>query len=96
MPNYDFECLHCGHKFEAFQNMSAEPLTKCPECGKVLKEEKSPIVDLEKIKKEISIFEADIKSKIGTKPEQKQPMQKQKIIQKQKNKSNAKVAKKSK
>ncbi len=37
MPNYDFECLHCGHKFEAFQNMSAEPLTKCPECGKKLK-----------------------------------------------------------
>lgn len=37
MPNYDFECLHCGHKFEAFQNMSAEPLNKCPECGKKLK-----------------------------------------------------------
>lgn len=37
MPNYDFECLHCGHKFEAFQNMNAEPLSKCPKCGKKLK-----------------------------------------------------------
>lgn len=37
MPNYDFECLNCGYKFEAFQNMSAEPLTKCPKCSKKLK-----------------------------------------------------------
>lgn len=36
MPTYDYECTKCGHRFEAFQSMSDEPLTKCPECrGKV-------------------------------------------------------------
>ncbi len=34
MPTYDYECTQCGHTFEAFQNMSDEPLKKCPECGK--------------------------------------------------------------
>lgn len=36
MPTYDYKCQKCGHRFELFQTMSAEPLTKCPECaGKV-------------------------------------------------------------
>lgn len=36
MPTYDYECAKCGHTFEAFQSISAEPLKKCPECkGKV-------------------------------------------------------------
>jgi putative FmdB family regulatory protein len=34
MPNYDYECPHCDKIFEIFQNISAERLTKCPECGK--------------------------------------------------------------
>lgn len=34
MPTYDYECDACGHKFEEFQNISAEPLVKCPNCGK--------------------------------------------------------------
>ena len=33
MPTYDYECAKCGHTFDAFQNMSDEPLKKCPECG---------------------------------------------------------------
>ncbi len=33
MPTYDYECSACGHAFEAFHGMSAEPLSKCPECG---------------------------------------------------------------
>jgi len=37
MPNYDFECLSCHHKFEMFQNMSDKVLTKCPKCGKKVK-----------------------------------------------------------
>ncbi|WP_372808247.1 FmdB family zinc ribbon protein [Pontiella sp.] len=32
MPTYDYECTACGHHFEAFQSMSADPLTECPEC----------------------------------------------------------------
>ena len=34
MPTYEYECTTCGHHFEAFQQMSAKPLDKCPKCGK--------------------------------------------------------------
>jgi len=34
MPIYEYECKQCGHKMEALQKMSDEPLTDCPECGK--------------------------------------------------------------
>jgi len=33
MPTYDYECQQCGHEFEQFQNITANPLRKCPECG---------------------------------------------------------------
>ncbi|MFW6039795.1 MAG: FmdB family zinc ribbon protein [Gemmatimonadota bacterium] len=32
MPTYEYRCAE-GHEFEAFQKMSDEPLTECPECG---------------------------------------------------------------
>ena len=32
MPTYEYECKKCAHVFEAFQSMSAEHLTECPEC----------------------------------------------------------------
>lgn len=32
MPTYQYKCLKCGHDFEVFQNMKAEPIKKCPEC----------------------------------------------------------------
>ena len=32
MPTYEYECQKCGHAFEAFQQMSAQPLKSCPEC----------------------------------------------------------------
>jgi putative FmdB family regulatory protein len=34
MPTYDYECNKCGHKFEAFQSIKAEPLKTCPICKK--------------------------------------------------------------
>lgn len=37
MPTYEYECPQCGHTFEAFQNMSAKPLNKCPKCNQKLK-----------------------------------------------------------
>jgi len=37
MPNYDYECTACGHKFEAFQQMNDKVLTKCPKCSKKVK-----------------------------------------------------------
>ena len=33
MPTYDYECDNCGHEFEAFHAMSAEPLVECPKCN---------------------------------------------------------------
>ena len=32
MPTYDYACDDCGYHFEEFQSITAEPLTKCPEC----------------------------------------------------------------
>ena len=32
MPTYDYRCEKCGHTFDAFQRMSADVLTECPEC----------------------------------------------------------------
>ena len=34
MPTYDYECDACGHTMELFQNISEDPLNKCPECKK--------------------------------------------------------------
>ncbi|HEX9615004.1 MAG TPA: zinc ribbon domain-containing protein [Bacteroidota bacterium] len=34
MPTYDYKCKECGHSFEEFQSISANPLVKCPQCGK--------------------------------------------------------------
>ncbi|MGD9108687.1 MAG: zinc ribbon domain-containing protein [Gammaproteobacteria bacterium] len=34
MPIYEYQCKHCGCKFEALQKHNDQPLTKCPECGK--------------------------------------------------------------
>ncbi|PID85304.1 MAG: FmdB family transcriptional regulator [Chloroflexi bacterium] len=36
MPTYTYRCTNCGHKFEARQRMTDEPLTECPQCeGKI-------------------------------------------------------------
>lgn len=37
MPTYEYECQKCGHRFEQFQSIKAEPLKKCPTCGKKVK-----------------------------------------------------------
>ena len=38
MPNYEYECSHCSHKFIEFQSMSEDRLVKCPECKKEIPE----------------------------------------------------------
>lgn len=35
MPTYDYECRECGYRWELFQQMSASPKRKCPECGRL-------------------------------------------------------------
>ncbi len=34
MPTYDYKCSKCGHAWEQFQSIKAEPSKKCPSCGK--------------------------------------------------------------
>ncbi|MHC4914876.1 MAG: FmdB family zinc ribbon protein [Planctomycetota bacterium] len=34
MPTYEYRCAKCGHEFEEFQAITAEPIRKCPQCGK--------------------------------------------------------------
>lgn len=38
MPTYQYACTECGHRLEAVQSFSDEPLTVCTECeGKLRK-----------------------------------------------------------
>jgi putative FmdB family regulatory protein len=32
MPTYDYLCDACGHEFEAFESIKADPQTICPTC----------------------------------------------------------------
>ncbi len=34
MPTYEYACAACGHRFDEFQSISADPLKKCPACNK--------------------------------------------------------------
>ncbi len=37
MPTYEYTCTACGHRLEAVQSFSDDPLTVCPECGGALR-----------------------------------------------------------
>jgi len=37
MPHYDYECKKCGHRFEAFQQITDKLLTQCPKCKSKVK-----------------------------------------------------------
>ena len=37
MPTYEYQCTKCKKRHEAFQSITAKPLTKCPTCGGKLK-----------------------------------------------------------
>ena len=38
MPNYEYLCKNCGHRFEQIRKFSDKHLSKCPECGGVLEQ----------------------------------------------------------
>jgi putative FmdB family regulatory protein len=38
MPNYEYLCKKCGHRFEEIRKFSDKHLKKCPECGGVLEQ----------------------------------------------------------
>jgi len=35
MPTYEYQCNACDHEFEAFQSITADPLSECPVCFKL-------------------------------------------------------------
>jgi putative FmdB family regulatory protein len=37
VPTYEYACTACGHRLEAVQSFSDDPLTVCPECGEALR-----------------------------------------------------------
>jgi putative FmdB family regulatory protein len=38
MPNYEYLCKNCGHRFEQIRKFSDRQLRKCPECGGVIEQ----------------------------------------------------------
>ncbi len=38
MPNYEYLCNNCGHRFEQIRKFSDKQLRKCPECGGVIEQ----------------------------------------------------------
>ena len=43
MPTYEYACTSCGHRLEAVQSFSDDPLTECPACGAELRKVFAPI-----------------------------------------------------
>lgn len=37
MPTYSYACTVCGHRFDAQQAFTDDPLTECPECSSPLR-----------------------------------------------------------
>ena len=37
MPTYEYACNACGHRLDAVQKFTDDPLTVCPECGGALR-----------------------------------------------------------
>ncbi len=37
MPTYEYTCTACGHRLDAVQPFTDDPLTECPECGGALR-----------------------------------------------------------
>lgn len=35
MPTYEYKCSGCEKVIEVFQSITAKPIKKCPECGKL-------------------------------------------------------------
>jgi len=34
VPTYEYICENCRYEFERFESIKAQPLKKCPQCGK--------------------------------------------------------------
>jgi len=43
MPTYEYACTACGHRLEAVQSFTDDPLTECPDCSGALRKVYSPV-----------------------------------------------------
>ena len=43
MPNYEYECLECDHRFERLQRFSDPPVDTCPQCGSAVRRVLHPV-----------------------------------------------------
>ena len=43
MPLYDYQCVHCGHRFEVRQGIKEDPLTVCPQCEGTIRRAIHPV-----------------------------------------------------
>lgn len=67
MPTYEYSCQSCGHEMEAFQRMSEDPLTDCPDCEEPALKRKIGL-GAGIIFKGGGFYETDFKDKKGKKP----------------------------
>lgn len=42
MPTYEYECTQCHRRFEVWQRITADPLSRCEACGGALRRLLSP------------------------------------------------------
>jgi len=69
MPNYDYKCTECGYSFEIFQQMSAERIKVCPQCGGKVK--RLIVTGSGPIFKGSGFYQTDYKNKPKISPEKK-------------------------
>lgn len=69
MPIYEYQCGACGHRLEAFQKMTEEPLTACPNCHQATLQKLVSAAGFQL--KGTGWYATDFKNK-GKKPETKQ------------------------
>lgn len=66
MPTYEYACRGCGHEFEVFHSITADPIKKCPKCGK-LKVERKVSLGAGVLFKGGGFYETDYRSESYTK-----------------------------
>jgi len=71
MPTYQYKCKECGHMFEVFHSMSAEPIKICPKCKGSVKRLIGPGAG--PIFKGTGFYQTDYKNKPEPSPAKKDP-----------------------
>ena len=71
MPTYEYKCKECGHSFDAFQSMSAEPIKVCPKCKGEVKRLIGPGAG--PIFKGSGFYQTDYKNKSNNSSSKKEP-----------------------